>query len=700
MVNAQVWSPTTPMSVPRTGHTATLLPGGKVLITGGVAGKTTSSILSSQELYDPTTGSWTVTASLTTTRCWHTATLLMNGNVLTTGGLTSSDELVGTAEIYNPTTGISTPTRPLLNARGYHSATLLPDGTVLVMGGFKNGYYASAELYNPLTETWTSVNPMQQPHGYHTATTLTNGKILIAGGVGANDFRYSALKTYDLANGTWTPLAAMSTPRWGHKATLLPTGNVLITGGTGGSCDSSTDLFNPASNSHVISTPMLTARWGHTATLLLNGGVLVAGGNNCFSNLSSAEVFQTLQITSDLTNFTTLAGADATIAGEASGTGPLRYQWHHASSNPLAVAGGYPLGVAGFVVGAVITNGGFGYTSAPNVRFVGGGYTLPASGFATVSNGSVISVTVTNTGLNYTTLPAVVIDPPSGPLIGQTNSTLTINNVGPSNLGSYWFVVSNESGSVTSSVANITLIYPPSIVASPVSQNLPLGGSTILSVAAAGTGPLSYQWTFAGTNLPYATNSTLALTNFSLAQAGIYATRVISPYGSLTSSSAQVSMLPSLNVPFIGAVKLWGQPATLTVGAVGTGPLLYQWYFNGEAIAGATSNHYTIATIQFTNAGDYSVVVSSSLGSVTNTPYQVVVNPAYVSLELCPKVVIQGTVGYRYSIQSSTNLSNTNSWVVETNLTLIQPIQNWYDDAVDTSRATSPRKFYRVTAAQ
>jgi Concanavalin A-like lectin/glucanases superfamily len=423
--------------------------------------------------------------------------------------------------------------------------------------------------------------------------------------------------------------------------------------------------------------------------------------------LSSNEVAQlyvlestlpTPQLQSDLTNVTAVVGGDAKFAVGASGSGPFTYQWFYTNSNPLAVAGGYPLSIAGFVYGVTITNGGFGYGSAPNVRFVGGSYALPASGFATVSNGSVSSITVTNPGLNYTVLPAVVIDPPSGLLVDQTNSTLTISNVGPSNLGSYWVVVSNGSGSVTSSVANITLLYPPSIAVPPVGQNLALRGATTLSVTAAGTPPFSYQWTLAGTNLPSATNSTLALTNFSLSQAGSYAVRVSSPYGTATSSSAQVSMLPSLNVPFAGGVNLWGQPATLTVGAVGTGPLVYQWYFNGQTIAGATSNSYTIPTIQFTNAGFYSVVVSSSLGSVTNTPYQVVVNPANVSLGLYPGITVSGTVGYTYTIQGTTDLSDTNAWVTLANLTLTQPVQIWSDYTADTTQSQNPRKFYRVVA--
>ena len=138
----------------------------------------------------------------------------------------------------------------------------------------------------------------------------------------------------------------------------------------------------------------------------------------------------------------------------------------------------------------------------------------------------------------------------------------------------------------------------------------------------------------------------------------------------------------------------------MSVGAWGSGSLAYQWYFNGEALAEATNLSLPLGAIQFTNAGQYSVIVSNSLGSVTNAPYQVVVNPANVSLAITPTLVIQGTVGYKYYIQSTTDLGDTNSWFSETNLTLTQPIQNWYDADVDASKPGHPQKFYRVEPAQ
>src|SRR6266516_4856196 len=88
------------LNTARYAHTATLLPSGKVLVAGGFNG----SYLSSAELYDPATGSWSSTGNLTTARHGHTATLLPSGKVLVAGGDNSSGFL-SSAELYDPATG-------------------------------------------------------------------------------------------------------------------------------------------------------------------------------------------------------------------------------------------------------------------------------------------------------------------------------------------------------------------------------------------------------------------------------------------------------------------------------------------------------------------------------------------------------------------------------------------------------------------
>jgi hypothetical protein len=108
------------LTTARYGHTATLLPSGKVLVAAGVSGN----FLTSAELYDPASGTWTATGSLNTARYNHTATLLHNGKVLVVGGANGNGgNYLTSAELYDPASGTWTATGDLNTARSYHTAT-------------------------------------------------------------------------------------------------------------------------------------------------------------------------------------------------------------------------------------------------------------------------------------------------------------------------------------------------------------------------------------------------------------------------------------------------------------------------------------------------------------------------------------------------------------------------------------------------
>jgi hypothetical protein len=238
------------------------------------------------------------------------------------------------------------------------------------------------------------------------------------------------------------------------------------------------------------------------------------------------------------------------------------------------------------------------------------------------------------------------------------------------------------------------------IIAQPQSVTVHAHNTASFTVTASGTLPLSYQWSLNGTNISGATANSLTFSNVAQADLGTYAVVVTNGFGSVTSSNAILSMYPYLAVPFSGAVTYWGKDATFNVQAWGTGPLSYQWFKDGFAIADATNVALSVTSIQFTNAGLYWVVVSSSLGSVTNPPAQVVVNPAGISFGLCPAVTIDGVVGYNYIIRRTADLGNTNAWVTMTNLTLTQPVQLWVDTNVDASLPANPHHFYQVLPGQ
>ena len=282
---------------------------------------------------------------------------------------------------------------------------------------------------------------------------------------------------------------------------------------------------------------------------------------------------------------------------------------------------------------------------------------------------------------------------------GGTNTILTITNLSPACFGNYYVSASNIVGTITSSVA--TIFVRPAIVTQPASVATNFGSPASFSVSAVGyPGAISYQWILNATNIPGATASTLIITNLAIKNTGTYQVLASNSVGTVTSSLATLSMAPYIYSPFQGATPIWGGATTFAVGVIGSGTLNYQWYFNGQPIAGAVYPTLNYSSIQFTNGGNYTVVITSPYGSVTNVVEQVVVNPASVALGFYPGLTITGNTGNGYVIQSCTNLSDPNSWVTLTNLTMLQPVQIWVDTTVDSSSPFYNKYFYRVLPQQ
>jgi len=172
------FSPTGPMTAEREGQIATLLRDGSVLIAGGPSN-------ASAEVYDPKTGTFTATGSMKFDREFAATVLLRDGRVLVVGGLipgpTPAGISLASAELYDPGTGTFTLTGSMNAARQSPTATLLPDGRVLIVGG---GQAASAELYDPGTGTFSLTGSMTAFRLHATATLLPDGQVLIVGGAG------------------------------------------------------------------------------------------------------------------------------------------------------------------------------------------------------------------------------------------------------------------------------------------------------------------------------------------------------------------------------------------------------------------------------------------------------------------------------------------------------------------------------------
>ncbi len=280
------------MTIPRSGHAATLLLSGKVLVTGGGNGTGDATA----ELYDPQAGTFSrTTGDMMEARIAHTATLLKLSN--STAANYGKVLIVGptdlSAELYDPTKSTFSPTGSMHHSRTSPTATLLNTGKVLIVGGNTTSADLTAELYDPASETFSDTGSTTTLRTGHTATLLVDGRVLIAGGAGAS------AEIYDPASGTFTTTAgSMSEPRSGHTATLLGSadstqdGDVLIIG-----TDGTADLYSPGTEAfeQIGSLPVRRPpSYRHTASLRNDGTVLAAGGGIVFwrpASSSAAALF-------------------------------------------------------------------------------------------------------------------------------------------------------------------------------------------------------------------------------------------------------------------------------------------------------------------------------------------------------------------------------------------------------------------------
>jgi hypothetical protein len=288
---------------PRSGHAASVLADGSVLITGGDAPLAAAG---TAERFDPLALTFSAAGDLETPRGQHSASVLADQSHLLAAGRDAGGTLSAT-EVFDATNGtfVSLPADPNIPRYG-HTATMLLDGSVLIAGGrgslsensterfdaqpailFKPSYDPGSGSFTLLSQT------LIQQRWDHSATLLADGRVLFLGGRNESGF-LAAGEVFDPSTGEFDSIGSLPEARAGHTATLLPDGTVLILGGQNdaGYLDSGV-VFNPSTGAFAAAPRgLIGARANHTATLLHYGEILVTGGESGAGPLASTEFYE------------------------------------------------------------------------------------------------------------------------------------------------------------------------------------------------------------------------------------------------------------------------------------------------------------------------------------------------------------------------------------------------------------------------
>ena len=524
------------------------------------------------------------------------------------------------------------------------SVTAQPTNQVVIQGG-NAAFYVGAGGSVPLTYQWTFA-------GTNLAG-ATASMLALSGAQPAQAGNYAAIVSNP--SGSVTSAVATLTVLVPPAITAQPTNQTAVAGA------------NAAFQVQANGTAPLSYQWtfsganlasATTSALALTaiqtnqaGAYSVVVTNSAGSITSSVATLTVLlppQITQQPASATVVTGTNVTFQSAATGSGPLNYQWFFnnaaiagATSSSFARTNVQPGQAGNYLV--VVTNSAGAATSAvaqltvlvpPSIS------AQPTNQTAVVGANAAFQVQASGTApLSYQWTFN------GANLASATTSALGLTAIQTNQAGAYSVVVTNSAGSITSSVATLTVLLPPQITQQPTSATVVTGTNVTFQSAATGSGPLNYQWFFNNAAIAGATASSLAQPNVQPNESGNYLVVVTNSAGAATSAVAQLTVLvpPSISAQPTNQTILAGATAQFAIGATGTAPLSYQWWFNGSNGVGSNANTLSLTNAQPGQSGAYTVVVTNSAGSVTSQVALLTVGtPPSISQQPSGQVVAQG----------------------------------------------------------
>ncbi len=428
-----------------------------------------------------------------------------------------------------------------------------------------------------------------------------------------------------------------------NSATLTVNSNVVISSAPSDvtTCPGTTANFSVNSTGTSLSYqwykgPGALSGQTNNSLILTNVGptdqgtysVVVAGiCGTPVTNSATLTVNSNVVISSAPSDVTTCPGTSANFSVNSTGTS-LSYQWFKGTSalsaqtsNTLTLTnvgpadqGTYSVVVTG-VCGTPVTNSAT-LTVNSNVIIS----SAPSDVTTCPGTSAGFSVNASGTSLSYQWFKG------TGALSGQTNNTLTLNNVAPVDQGIYSVVVTGVCGTPVTNSATLTVNSNVLVTFPPVNATNCPGTTANFAVNATGTG-LTYQWYKGNSPLNSQTGSTLTLNNVSSTDAGTYSVVVSGTCGSSVTNSAVLVLNQNVSVaPLASVTNNIGSSVTFTAAASGTGPFSYQWFKGATALSGQTNSTLTLNNLQPGDSGAYSVSVTGACGGAASVGAELTVN--------------------------------------------------------------------------